>query len=48
MTTVPRPAFAAWKGGTFMNEFATIEVVAPDWHMEPLFTMPRDERTPQE
>lgn len=27
-------------GATFMNAFATIEVVAPDWHMEPLFKMP--------
>lgn len=27
-------------GATFMNEFASIEVVGPDWHMEPLFKFP--------
>ncbi|CAM3908935.1 hypothetical protein GCM10007368_05780 [Isoptericola cucumis] len=26
-------------GATFLNTFATIDVVAPDWHMEPLFMM---------
>ncbi len=34
-------------GATFMNSFATIEVVTPDWHMEPLFKMPGDGRTSQ-
>jgi integrase len=26
-------------GAKFMDEFATIAVIAPDWHMEPLFRM---------
>ncbi|MEG3614636.1 site-specific integrase [Isoptericola haloaureus] len=27
-------------GATFMNEFAGMEVVNPEWHMDPLFKMP--------
>ncbi|GAB6938182.1 site-specific integrase [Isoptericola variabilis] len=27
-------------GATFMNRFAAVDVVAPDWHMEPLFRLP--------
>jgi len=33
-----RPMIQA--GATFMNEFARVAAVAPDWHMEPLFRMP--------
>jgi integrase len=27
-------------GATFMNEFASVEDIGPDWHMDPLFKMP--------
>ena len=27
-------------GATFMNQFAAVDDVAPDWHMEPLFRLP--------
>ena len=29
-------------GATFMNEFANMGEVNPEWHMDPLFKMPRD------
>lgn len=31
-------------GATFMNQFAPVDVVGPDWHMEPLFRMPGEGR----
>ena len=27
-------------GATFMNGFASVDDVGPDWHMEPLFKLP--------
>ncbi|WP_425957080.1 tyrosine-type recombinase/integrase [Xylanimonas sp. McL0601] len=30
------------EGATFMNQFASVAEVAPDWHMDPLFRLPGD------
>jgi integrase len=34
-------------GATFMNEFASVEDIGPDWHMDPLFKMPGGGQQPQ-
>jgi len=31
-------------GATFMNQFASSDDVGPDWHMEPLFAMPGEQK----